>query len=199
MKIFQGKTAEEAIELASQELGVAKEQLVYRIEDKKRGIFNKKVAVDVFEMSDVVKYAEDYLLDVTDSLQIESTVSTKLDDDFIRITLDSTHNPILIGKSGRTLQALNELVKAAVNNYFHHRYRILLDINGYKNHKYYRLEKVARKYAFQVVKTKETYTFEAMPADERRAVHNAVSNIKHVKSESIGEGNHRQVQLIYVE
>lgn len=199
MKIFQGKTPEEALEQASSELGVSVDQLVYRIEDKKRGIFNKKVVVDVFEMSDVIKYAEDYLLKVIDSLQIESSVKTTLDGDFIRITIDSTHNPILIGKNGRTLQALNELVKAAVNSYFHHRYRILLDINGYKNHKYYRLEKVARRYAFQVAKTKETYVFEAMPSDERRAIHNAVSNIKHVKSESIGEGSHRQVQIIYVE
>ena len=53
-----------------------------------------------------------------------------------RITLDSTHNPILIGKGGRTLQALGELVKLATSNHFHKRFRMFLDINGYKDIKY---------------------------------------------------------------
>lgn len=199
MKIYQAKTVEEALEEASLELQVPVDELLYEVEDKKKGLFSKKVVVHILELSDVIQYAEDYILNIIDSLGIENTVKTTLDDDIIRITIDSTHNPILIGKNGKTLQALNELVKTAVNSKFHRRYRILLDVNGYKDHKYYRLEKVARKFAFQVAKTKESYVFAAMPADERRAIHHAVSNIRHVKSESVGEGAHRQVHLTYVE
>ena len=130
---------------------------------------------------------------------IESTVNSRLDDDIIRITIDSTHNPILIGKNGKTLQALNELVKLATSNHFKKRFRILLDINGYKDNKYDRLTHVARKAAREVQKTKATHTFDPMPADERRAIHNACSGMSHVRTESIGEGTHRQVQIIYVE
>jgi spoIIIJ-associated protein len=146
-----------------------------------------------------VRYAEDYLLNATDALGIESSVKSKLDDDVIRITLDSTHNPILIGKNGVTLQALNELVKLATNNYFHKRFRILLDINGYKDNKYSKLERLARKLAKDVQKTKTTYTFDPMPADERRAIHNALNGWRNIKTESVGEGSHRQVQIIFVE
>ncbi len=201
MKTYQAKTVEEALETASKELGFPQEQLIYSVEDKKRGLFSKKVVVNVFEMIDIIKYAEDYVLGITDSLGIESSVNTKLDDEnnIIHITINSIHNPILIGKNGKTLQALNELVKTAVNSYFHHRFRILLDIGGYKDKKYDRLIRAARKFAFKVAKTKEEYTFEPMPADERRAIHNAVANIKHVRSESVGEGNKRQVKLVYVE
>ena len=199
MKSYTGKTVEEALEEASKDLGIAVDELIYSVSDKKKGIFNKKLIVDVFDLSDVIQYAEDYILGVIDSLGIESSVNSRLDDDIIRITIDSTHNPILIGKNGKTLQALNELVKLATSNRFKKRFRILLDINGYKDNKYDRLTHVARRAAREVQKTKATHTFDPMPADERRAIHNACSGMSHVRTESIGEGTHRQVQIIYVE
>ncbi len=199
MKSYTAKTVEDALQEASEELNIPVDELVYVVSDKTKGIFNKKIVVDVYELPDIIKYAEDYILNVLDNLGIESTVSTKLDDDIIRLTVDSTHNPILIGKNGKTLQALNELTKLAISNHFHKRFRILLDVNGYKDNKYYMLGKMARRYAHEVQRTKATYTFDPMPADERRVVHNACSGMKNIRTESTGEGTHRQVQIIYVE
>ncbi len=199
MKVYQGKTVDEALKLASEELQKPIEELIYSVEDKKIGIFNKRYVVDVYELSDIIAYAEDYILRVIDSFGIESSVKTVLDDDLIRITIDSTHNPILIGNNGSTLRALNELVKVAVSNHFRRHFRILLDINGYKEKKYFKLHKMARRLAHEVQKTKTTYTFDAMPADERRVIHNACSGMPNIKTESTGDGAHRQVQIIYVE
>ena len=154
MEIYTGKTVDEALTKASEERGVPMTELIYIDTGKTVGLFSKKVQVEVYDLSDVVRYAEDYLLNATDALGIESSVKSKLDDNVIRITLDSTHNPILIGKNGVTLQALNELVKLATNNHFHKRFRILLDINGYKDNKYEKLERLARKLAKDVQKTK---------------------------------------------
>lgn len=199
MEIYTGKTIDEALTKASEERGVPMTELIYLDTGKTVGLFTKKVQIEVYDLSDVVRYAEDYLLNATDALGIESSVKSKLDDNVIRITLDSTHNPILIGKNGVTLQALNELVKLATNNHFRRRFRILLDINGYKDNKYDKLERLARKLAKDVQKTKTTYTFDPMPADERRAIHNALNGWRNIKTESIGEGSHRQVQIIFVE
>ena len=189
MKSYVGKTIEEALQAASEELGTPVDELIYSASGKTKGIFSKKVIVDVYDLSDVIKFAEDYILNAIDNLGIESTVSSRLDDDIIRITIDSTHNPILIGKNGKTLQALNELTKLATSNHFH----------NYKDNKYDRLARLARRYAHEVQKTKATYTFDPMPADERRAIHNACSNMRNIRTESIGEGTHRQVQILYVE
>ena len=199
METYTGKNVQEALEKASSETGVAVKDLIYIDNGKTVGIFSKKVQIEVYDLSDVIRYAEDYLLNVTDALGIESSVKSKLDDDVIRITVDSTHNPILIGKNGVTLQALNELTKLATNNHFHKRFRILIDINGYKDNKYSKLERLARKTAKDVQRSKTTYTFDPMPADERRAIHNALNGWRNVRTESIGEGSHRQVQIIYVE
>lgn len=199
MKSYTGKTVEEALATASQDSGTPVEELIYVLTDKTKGIFTKKVVVEVYDLPDVIKYAEDYVLSVVDNLGIESTVNTKLDDDIIRITIDSTHNPILIGKNGKTLLALNELTKLAVCNHFHKRFRVLLDVNGYKDNKYDRLARIARKCAHDVQRTKATYTFDPMPADERRAIHNACSGMPNVRTESIEAGTRRRVQIIYVD
>jgi len=199
MKTYTGKTAEEALQIAAEEAGVSVNDLIYIVTDKTKGIFSKKIVVEVYDLPDVIQYAEEYILNVIDNLGIESSLNTRLDDDIIRITVDSTHNPILIGKNGKTLQALNELTKLAVSNHFHKRFRVLLDINGYKDSKYDRLARVARRCAHEVQKTKTTYTFDAMPSDERRAIHNACSGMPHIRTESTGEGTHRQVQIIYVD
>ena len=199
MKSYTGKTVEDALKAASEDTNTPVDELIYVITDKTKGIFNKKMVVDVYDLSDVIRFAEDYVLGVTDNLGIESTVNTKLDDEIIRITIDSTHNPILIGKNGKTLQALNELTKLAVSNHFHKRFRVLLDVNGYKDSKYDRLARIARKCAHEVQKTKTTYTFDPMPADERRTIHNACSGMPNIRTESTGEGTHRQVNIIYVD
>lgn len=199
MKSYSGKTVEEALEAASLDLGVSTDELIYSVQEKKKGLFTKKLVVDVYEIDDIIKFAEDYILSITDSLEIESTLHSIYEDGLIRITLDSTHNPILIGKNGSTLKALNELTKLAVSNHFRRRFRILLDINGYKDSKYIRLARLAKKAAKEVQTTKTTYTFDPMPADERRVIHNACSGLAHVKTESSGEGPHRQVQIFYVD
>lgn len=199
MEKYTGKTIEEALQKASEETNTPINDLIYIVNEKSSGLFSKKVSVEVYDFSEVIKYAEDYILNVTDALGIESSVKTSLDDDMIRITIDSTHNPLLIGKNGRSLQALNEVLRLVVSNHFHKRFRIFLDINGYKNHRYHNLERMARKIAHDVQKSKTTYTFDPMPSDERRAIHNAVSNMPNIRSESKGEGKARQVQVIYVE
>ena len=198
MNEYIGKTVEEALEAASKDLGIPVENIIYLVSDKTKGILKKKLIVEVYSLADIIEYAENYLLNVLDSLEIESTVKSKIEDGIIRITVDSTHNPILIGKNGKTLQAFNEILKLSVSNHFHKKFRILVDVNGYKDKKYYFLAKLARRCAHEVQKTKTTYTFDPMSADERRVIHNAISGMPNVRTESTGEGTHRQVQIIYV-
>ena len=68
MEVYLGKTVEEALESASKELGIPVSELIYRISDKKAGLFSKKYQVEVYNLADVVRFAEDYLLNVIDSL-----------------------------------------------------------------------------------------------------------------------------------
>jgi spoIIIJ-associated protein len=199
MKTFTGKTIEEALSAASEELQTPEHQLNYTIIDEKKGLFGKKVSIEVHELSDVIEYSEQYLIDAIATLGIHATTQTTLKDDIINISLDTNHNSILIGKNGQTLQALNELTRLATSNKFKKRYRILLDINDYKDSKYEKITSIARRVAREVQQSKVAATLDPMPSDERRMVHNALTGMPNIKTESVGEGRHRAVHIVYVE
>jgi len=199
MKNYSAKTLEEALTAAAADLGQPVEALSYTISEEKKSLFSKKVTIAVAELSDAINYAEKYLIDAIATFGITATAKSAISDDVIRISLDSDHNSILIGKNGNTLQALNELVKLSVSSKFKKRFRILLDINEYKDSKYEKLISIARRTALDVQRSKIPATLEAMPADERRVIHNALNGMPHIKTESIGEGHHRQITINYVE
>ena len=200
MKEFSAKTVDEAVALASAEFGVEATELVYEVISEKTGLFSRKAVIGVYELADVIEYAEKYIKDVISGLGVgEAKTSASLQGDIIHISLDCDHNPILIGKNGVTLQALNEITRLAVSGKFRKRYRILLDIGDYKNAKYSRVASIARRTAKEVQKTKVDVKLDPMPSDERRVVHNALSNFSHIATESSGEGHNRAVTIKYVE
>ena len=200
MKEYTAKTVEEAVKLASEELGIDENDVIYTIVEEKKGLIGKKAIINVYELCDAIEFTEKYVRDVVESLGVGGvSVKTSLEDDIIRVQIDSDHNPILIGKNGTTLQALNEIVRLAVSGKFRRRFRILLDIGDYKNAKYSRVASIARRTAKEVQKSKVDVTLDPMPSDERRVVHSAVSEFSHIKTESTGEGHNRAVTIKYVE
>ena len=200
MKEFTAKTVDEAVKLASEQLGIDENDVIFTISGEKKGLLSKKATIVVYELSDAIEFAEKYVKDVIESLGIgEVKTKTSLEDDIIRITIDTDHNPVLIGKNGVTLQALNEIVRLAVSGKFRRRFRILLDIGDYKSNKYARVASVARRTAKEVQKTKVDVVLDPMPSDERRIVHNVLSNFSHITTESSGEGHKRAVTIKYIE
>ena len=200
MKTYTAKTIEDAIKLATEELGIEEIDLVFQIIEEKNGLFSKKATIQVYELSDAIEYANQYIKDVIQSLGISDVeAKSSLEDDVIRIEINTNHNPILIGKNGVTLQALNEIVRLAVSSKFKRRYRILLDVGEYKDKKYSHIASIARKAAKEVQKTKIDVTLNPMPSDERRIVHNALSRFSHIRTESFGEGRNRAVTIKYSE
>lgn len=200
MKEYSAKTVEDAVKLASEELCIPEDEVIFTIAEEKKGLIGKKAVITVYELSDAIEFAEKYVKDVVESLGVGSvSVKTSLEDDIIHIQIDSDHNPILIGKNGVTLQALNEIARLAVSGKFRRRFRILLDIGDYKTSKYSRVASIARRTAKEVQKTKVDVTLDPMPSDERRIVHSAVAEFSHIKTESQGEGHRRAVTIKYVE
>jgi spoIIIJ-associated protein len=199
MKTFSAKTVDEAVELASKEFGLPIEQLNYQITLEEKKLFSKKAEIVVYELSDVIGFAENYITTIMTDLKLDVTVKTELEDSVLKITLNTSHNSVLIGKNGQTLQAINMMVRQAVGNKFKKHYRLLVDINQYKNDKYEKLIKMAIRLAKDVSRSKVKAVLEPMSSDERRVIHNALSKFNHVKTESIGQGHKRQIIITYVD
>ena len=77
----------------------------------------------------------------------------ELDDSYV-INLNSDNNAILIGKMGKTLAAFNTVLRAAVNAEFEKRIDVLIDINHYKEERYYKIRSMAKRIAKQVQRSK---------------------------------------------
>lgn len=200
MKTYTAKTVEDALAQASAELGIDVDNLIFTITEEKKSLFSKKATIEVYELSDAIDYAQDYLKKIILSLGIEEVeTSATLNDEIIKISINTNRNPILIGKNGTTLQALNDLVRLAVSCKFKHRYRILLDVGDYKNQKYSKIASIARKTAKTVQTSHNSATLQPMSSDERRIVHNVLANFSHIATESSGEGKNRAVTIKYVE
>lgn len=195
MKVYEGKTVEEVLAIASEELGIKVENIAYEIVEEKRGFLKKYVIINVFETTDFIEYAASYLELVIKELGLEPEITPRLDGEVIKLNMDTNHNSILIGKNGKTLSALNEIVTLATSIKFKKRVRVLLDINDYKSDRYRRVISIAKRVANEVSKTKQTVVLDPMPSDERRAIHNALTNHRHVITESIGVGRERKVVI----
>ncbi len=198
MKTFTSKTLEDALKQAEAEFNTPYQELAYKVVEEKAGLFSKKVVVEVYDIQDAIGFAEDYLTRSISQFGIDVTTKSELRGDIIYITLDTSRNPILIGKNGKTLQALNELTRLATSSKFRKRYRILLDINAYKDAKYDKIIAMARRIARDVARNKQDVTLDPMPADERRVIHNALSGMPGIKTESVGEGYRRAISIRYV-
>ncbi len=198
MKKYTTKTLEDALAQAEKDLNIPANDLSYKIVEEKAGLFSKKLVIEVYEVSDAIAFAEAYLVNAISKFGIDVKAKTEVKDEIIHITLDTPRNPILIGKNGVTLQALNELVRLATSSKFKKRFRILLDINDYKDAKYDKVVAIAKRIAKDVVRNKQDVTLDPMPADERRMVHNALTGMPNIKTESVGEGQHRAISIRYI-
>ena len=200
MRESSAKTVELCLDKASSELNVEKDKLTYEVVEEKKGFLgiNKKATIKVYEFIDVVYYAEEYLKNVCKALGLEISLKSFTKDEIIKILIETNENNLLIGPKGVTLQSLNELVKLAVSNKFKKKYRILLDVHDYKNKKYNVLIRVAKNAAREVLKTHMDVKLNPMTPDERKKVHYALSTMKNIKTESVGDGKDRAIVIKYV-
>lgn len=99
----------------------------------------------------------------------------------------------IIGRNGRTLQALEYLTNAVLNRHEDTGMRITVDVGGYKYRKDEKLRQIARQAAERVREQGQSYTLKPMSAAERRVIHMELADDPTVRSESTGEGQSRRV------
>jgi spoIIIJ-associated protein len=73
---------------------------------------------------------------------------------------------------------------------------IIIDVEGYKQHRYESLRALAGRMAEQVTITKTAFAVEPMPAYERRIIHIALADHPDVITESAGIGEARKVVIL---
>lgn len=198
MKTYEGKTEEDAVSLACQDLGITLDQLNYEIIEEKKGLFHKKVVIECYCESMVQQYLEDFMRRTLTNMEFEVETVSYVQDDRIFCNINTDNNSILIGKNGVILRALNFIAKNAVQNEFKKRIEISIDINGYKENRYKKVSAMAKRLGKQVLRTKADIKLDPLPADERKVIHQVIAQMNHLKTESKGEGKNRFITISYV-
>lgn len=193
----EGKELEIILESICEDYNLTKDDFYYKYKEKKNGLFNKNITyeVDAIIKKDLIEYVKNFLNALLTNMGLEVNFETKYRDGSIYIKIYSSNNPVLIGKSGNTLKALENIVKQKINNDWNISPLISLDVENYREKQQHRLERLAKNMAREVVKTKMLVELENMNAFDRRIVHNALTNFKGVTTISEGEEPNRHVVI----
>ena len=194
---FSGKTKEEAIQAAKEELQEVEENLfIKEIGESKGGLFkSKKVEIEVIEKREVVKHIKEYLIKTLKNMGFNVNIEVKNKEEVPKYIIFSDNDALLIGKNGKNLKALSILVSQHLNNELGKNYKFVLDINEYKEKREKSLERLAKRIARELRTTKVEAKLDSMNSYERRIIHNALTSFKGVYTESEGEEPNRCVVI----
>lgn len=132
--------------------------------------------------------------EITRRLGIEATVE-EYEGDEGEIILDIVGDDlgILIGRHGRTLDALQVLVSAITNRRLDIRYPLVVDVSGYRHRRRLKLEEIARRTADRAARQHRPIALRPMTSFERRVIHMVLRDDRRVTTESEGEDPRRMV------
>lgn len=188
-----GTTLLEALENAKNELKT--EKIIY----KKEPTTESNIKIKAISYPELNRTIEDFLATITEYLDVLVNFETNIREETINITMYSNNNPILIGKNGQTLKALENLIKNKIKNDWGIYPKIILDVENYKERRKESLEKMAIRLAKEVRDTKMDIELDNMNSFERRIIHNKLTNFKGVTTQSVGEEPNRHVVIKSVE
>ena len=192
---FFGKTKEDAIQKAKEELQEVEENLFIReVAESKGGIFkSKKVEIEVIEKRNVIKDIKEYLTNLLKEMGFSVNIEVKKSEEYPKFIIFSDNDALLIGKNGKNLKALSLVVSQYLNKELGKNYKFNIDVNEYKEKREKSLERLARKIAREVKVSKVEVKMDSMNSYERRIIHNTLTNYKGIYTESEGEEPNRCV------
>ena len=198
---YEGKNIEETLNKALNELNASTDEVYYNTKEIEAcGLFkSKKYEVNVILKEDLLEYIKSYLKEITSLMGINVELETQKRENYIKVNMVSDSSSILIGKNGRTMLSLQDLLRQSIKTQANVRVNVILDANDYKEKQQRNIERLAIKLAKDVVKTGIEVKMDKMNSFERRLVHNKLTEFKGVTTISEGEEPNRCVVIKPIE
>lgn len=194
-----GRTVDEAIAAALEELGVPSNRVKIEVLDEGKGGFlgigARPAAVRVTLRESRAERVENFLGDICEAMGIGVRIEVREDEEYVHVDVTGQEAGILIGHHGQTLDALQYLCNLAAARVEENGPRILLDVEGYRKRRSETLTNLAMRLAERVARTGEPSALEPMSAQERRVIHLALQNSADVYTTSEGEEPFRRVVI----
>ena len=147
------------------------------------------------ELDEVADAAIETLQEILSYFDAEGAEINEYEGDERELLLDVVGGDlgVLIGRRGKTLDALQILVSAIVRNKIGFRYPITVDVESYKHRQRQKLESLAYSAASRAFKQDRDVKLRPMNPYERRLIHMALRSDERVETFSIGKDPERCV------
>jgi len=211
----EGKTTEEAILKACEELGAPRQELEIEVlsngssgflgmgakNARIRATVKEKPAPRISEarplraVSDpqAAETAKKILQDILRLLEVEATVDLKEESERILLNIKGDGSGLLIGRKGQTLDALEYLINKIVHKDAEDKKRIVVDTENYRIRREDSLVQLAQRLAEKAKRLGRPVTISPMSAHDRRIIHLALQDDKTLRTWSTGSGLYRKV------
>lgn len=146
-------------------------------------------------LEEQAELAEVFARGLVERFGLPATVSARAEgDDDVMVDVEGTDLGLLIGPRAATIDAIQELVRTAVQRRIGgHGARIHVDVAGYRARRQEALAEFARQAAQRALESGRDQVFEPMSPVDRKIVHDIVNEIEGVATVSEGEEPRRRV------
>ena len=209
MKVIEveGRTVDDATKKAIAELGIqdASKVNIEVIDEGKSGIFgfgvSRPAKIRLYyntDTKDIAETIKDVIANIFKRMELECRIADIKEGELkVYIELESKNNSgLIIGRKGKTLEALQFMVNLIVNHQTGSDKKIILDIESYRAKRERALRKMSKDIAFKVIKSGKPWTLEPMNPFERRLIHLTLQNDTRVTTKSEGQGIYRKVTIL---
>lgn len=164
------------------------------LEDEEDVSTTEEAITDTISLEAVANYLED----VIRAYGAESKVTVTAKSRQVIFNVETEKSGLIIGKHGKTIDALQTLAQVMVHNHNNRRTMVLINVGDYRDRRASVLERIAERTATQVLRTKQSVILEPLPAYERKQIHAHLSKIDHISTHSEGNEPNRYLVVEYV-
>jgi spoIIIJ-associated protein len=201
----EAKTEEDAINAVLKELGSDNRNMIKNVEvigEAKPSFLNlrgKRVKVRITVQDDIEKEVNGQIKELLSRMTItlKNIDILENNDKMLKLNLNTDKDSLLIGKRGKTLEAVQYLTNIICNKGKEERIKIVLDVEGYRAKRVLSLQKLAKNLAIKVKESRKDQVLEPMNPFERKIIHSALQDHKDVKTESQGQGIFKKLKISY--
>jgi spoIIIJ-associated protein len=203
---IEGKSVDEAIQLACQRLNLPVEQLdIEVVSQGSAGIFGigtrkAKILASPKQTTDDSSLAEAkaILETILSYVNIPATVQASWEVEQIKLDILTNGSGLLIGKRGQTLHSLQYIVNKIFNKQSSRKVHIVIDTENYRDRRRQALTEVALQLAGRAKKSGKPAISSPLSAYDRRIIHLALKDDHELRTKSKGEGSLRKVMVLPV-
>lgn len=186
-KVVEIETVKEEVVVENEEAVEEKTQEVIEKKEKREDyiVKNKDSIVSYLQNIVIAMGYADATVDFTENGNRHFTLNIKTEE----------NTSLIIGKRGVTLNSLQFLVNNYAKKFSSHFFRIEVDCDDYRESRRKTLEELALNLAKKSKKIGKPVELEPMTSVERKIIHNALTGIKNVETESRGEEPYRYLVI----